>query len=151
MNDIASMFLLNFNDIVNRIDYARSAEARRYVGFYPPVDIIRKDNNWIIQIALAGFSRDDLTIEVENNTLIVKGAKTSKLDADPKLETIHKGISSKDFERRWELDEHMEVVGTTFEDGMLTIGITKNIPEAKKPKKIDIGFGKLKDLKLLVQ
>ncbi len=136
-NDIASLFLLDFQRMVDQIDYARSSEVRRYVGHYPPVDIVRKDNNWVIQMALAGYSEDELEITTEENTLIVKGAKAQ--NSDPKLEYIFKGISSKEFERRWQLDNDMEVVGTAFENGMLTIGITKIVPEAKKPKKLKIG------------
>ena len=136
-NDMASMFLLNFENLVNQIDYARSSEARRYIGNYPPVDIIRKDNNWVIQVALAGYSAEDIEVSTEENLLIVKGAKAQK--SDPKLDYIYKGISSREFERRWQLDQDMEVVGTAFENGMLTIGVTKIIPEAKKPKKLEIG------------
>lgn len=136
-NDVASLFLLNFENLVNQIEYARSSEARKFVGNYPPVDIVRKDNNWVIQIALAGYSVEDIEVTTEENTLIVKGAKPQK--SDPKLEYVYKGISSKEFERRWQLDQDMEVVGTAFENGMLTIGVTKNIPEAKKPKKLEIG------------
>lgn len=136
-NDVASLFLLNFENMINQIEYARSSEARRFIGSYPPVDIVRKDNNWVIQLALAGYSVDDIEVTTEENTLIVKGAKAQK--SDPKLEYVFKGISSKEFERRWQLDPDMEVVGTAFENGMLTIGVTKIVPEAKKPKKLEIG------------
>ena len=121
--------------MVNAIERARSSEVRKYIGNYPPVDILHKDNNWVINIALAGYSRDDIEISVENEHLIVKGNKTTKEE----LPYIYKGISSKEFDRRWQLDPDMEITYAEFENGMLSIGITKNIPEAKKPRKIEIG------------
>ncbi len=145
--DLANMFMLNFKDIVDQIDYARSSEVRKYVGHYPPVDIIRKDNNWVIQVALAGYNQKDIEVSTEDNTLIVKGNKANEID--PKFEYIAKGISAKAFERRWKLDPDMEIVGTSFVDGMLTIGITKIIPEAKKPRKLEINAAQSSLLKLI--
>ena len=130
MTDFARMFLLDFDRMAGLFDYARSKEALRFMGHYPPVDIQSKDNNWVIQIALAGYKEKDLTVTTENNQLIVKG----KVEDNNNANYIYKGISSKAFERRWQLDNDMEVVGVAFNDGMLSIGITKHIPETAKPK-----------------
>jgi molecular chaperone IbpA len=136
MNDVASMFLLNFQNLVDRMENARSTSIQKYVLF-PPSDIIRKGNNWIINIALAGYSAKDITVSVNDNQLIVSGVKQIK--NDDTIEYQYEGISKKAFERRWGLDPDMEVVGSSFENGLLTIGITKIVPESKKPKTITIG------------
>jgi len=137
-NDIAGLFLLDFQRLVNQIEHARSQEVKRFVGNYPPVDIIRKDDNWVIQIALAGYSPDDVEITTEDSQLIVKSAKQTD-DSESAYQYIHRGISKKAFERRWQLETDMEVVGAAFENGMLTIGVTRIVPEEKKPKSVPIG------------
>lgn len=138
-NDIAGLFLLDFQRIVNQIDHARSTEVRRYVGNYPPVNIIRKDDNWIIQLALAGYTESDVEITTEDMQLIVKTAKQTDENVDEGIQYIHRGISQRAFERRWQLEADMEVVGAAFENGMLTIGVSRIVPEAKKPKVVPIG------------
>jgi len=138
--DVAGLFMLDFQHIVNQLDRARSAEIRRFVSNYPPVDIIRKDDNWVIQIALAGFSAADVEITTDSNHLIVKSRKAKDEAEDPVVgEYLHRGISKRSFERRWQLGEHMEVIGAAFENGLLTIGITRNVPEKEAQKVIPIG------------
>ncbi len=138
-NDIAGLFMLDFQRMVNQIEHARSQEVRRYVGNYPPVNIIRKDDNWVIQLALAGYSQDDVEITTDNLQLIVKTAKHVDETEAKDLQYIHRGISQRAFERRWQLEADMEVVGAAFENGMLTIGVSRIVPEAKKPKVVPIG------------
>lgn len=138
-HDIASLFLLDFPRFVTQIEQARSPDIRRYVGNYPPVNIIKKDDNWIIQIALAGYSPEDVVITTENQQLIVKTAKQVDDTIPDGSEYIHRGISQRAFERRWQLESDMEIAGAAFENGMLTIGVTRVIPEKMKLKTIPIG------------
>lgn len=138
-NDIAGLFLLDFQRLVNQLDHARSQEVRRFVGNYPPVNIIRKDDNWIIQLALAGYTEKDVEITTEDLQLIVKTAKHIDETTPEGLQYIHRGISQRAFERRWQLESDMEVIGAAFENGMLTIGVKRIIPEEKKPKIVQIG------------
>lgn len=144
-NDIAGLFMLDFQRIADQIDRARSSDIRRFVGNYPPVNIIRKDNNWVIQLALAGYSQDDVEITTEDSQLIVKSAKQAD-DTDTSVQYTHRGISQRAFERRWQLESDMEVVGAAFENGLLTIGVSRIIPESKKPKIIPIGKSTSKSL-----
>jgi len=137
--DIAGLFMLDFQRIVNQIEHARSQEVRRFVGNYPPVNIIRKDDNWIIQIALAGYAEGDVEITTEDAQLIVKSVKQTDDSAAESIQYIHRGISQRAFERRWQLEADMEVVGAAFENGMLTIGVSRIVPEAKKSKVVPIG------------
>jgi molecular chaperone IbpA len=137
--DIAGLFLLDFPRFVTQIEHARSQEVRRFVGNYPPVNIIRKDDNWVIQIALAGYAPSDVEITTEDGHLIVKTAKHVDENVPEGVQYIHRGISQRAFERRWQLEADMEVIGAAFENGMLTIGVTRIIPEEKKPKTVPIG------------
>lgn len=141
--DLANLLYLNFNDIIERMNTARSAVTAQYVN-YPPVDVLKKGNYWLLNIALAGYQEKDISISTEGELLIVKGGKQDESD---KVEYVHRGISKKSFERRWVLDPDMEVIGVSFTDGMLSIGIVKVVPEAKKPKQLNINSGmSIKDM-----
>jgi molecular chaperone IbpA len=102
---------------------------------YPPYDIIRVDeDNYLLKLAAAGFSREDLEIVVNNGTLVITGEKT---EAD-EYKYLHKGIGMRKFTRTFALGEYMEVVSALMEDGVLHINVKREIPEEKKPKKITI-------------
>ncbi|WP_445371434.1 Hsp20 family protein [Methylomonas sp. HW2-6] len=103
---------------------------------YPAFDIeVVGDNQFAISLAVPGFSPDQLSIETENKVLTVKGEKPQ--DAE-KRRFLHQGIFSRNFERRFNLAEHTEVNGAHYRDGLLTVRLVKRIPEAMKPRRIEI-------------
>ncbi len=103
---------------------------------YPPYNIeVVKENNYAITIAAAGFKEAELDIQVENGVLTVKGKKEA--DGEPR-NYLHRGIASRSFERKFNLADHIEVVNADLADGLLTVYLVKEVPEAMKPKSISI-------------
>lgn len=104
---------------------------------YPPYNI-SKDNDDIYEItlAVAGFKKTDIDIELENGTLIITG-KSEVLDSDEK-EYLHKGIAERNFVRTFKLAEYVEVKKASLEDGILRVSLFRNIPDAMKPQSIEI-------------
>ena len=102
---------------------------------YPPYNVIKEDEDtYIVELALAGFDRSDLSVTVDNGNLIVKGEKEKKDD----VEFTHKGIATRSFTRSFALGEFMEVTKAEFENGMLSVTVERIVPEDKKPKSIKI-------------
>ena len=103
---------------------------------WPPYDIVKKgDDSYRIVVAVAGFSSDELTLTDRPNLLVVTGTKKDL----PKDETyLHKGIAEREFERRFELADHVKVAQATLVNGLLTIDLRREIPEALKPRRITI-------------
>lgn len=103
---------------------------------YPPFDLIREgEHDYRIEIAVAGFRRDEIEITSHQNVLIIRGAK-----AEEKSDKfIHRGIATRSFERRFALADHIHVTGAELADGMLAITLRREIPEAMKPRRIEIG------------
>jgi len=116
--------------MLDKIDSAENTNS------FPPYNIeVVDENRYRITLALAGFRLSDLEIEQESNLLKVAGQKGSD-----KVETkyLYQGIAKRNFERRFQLADHVEVTGARFEDGLLHIDLVREIPEAMKPKKIAI-------------
>ena len=112
---------------------------------YPPYNIERTgENAYRISMAVAGFGEDDLEIEAKENTLLVKGnqEKDEKSDAD----MLFRGIAARNFERRFQLADHVEVRNAHLENGLLHIDLVREIPEAMKARKIKIGAGGAKQI-----
>ena len=104
---------------------------------YPPYNISKlNDNNYIIEMALAGFNKDNIEIELANGELTVKSKKKDNLEKDVNL--IHQGISLRSFVRKFTLSDEIIVKNAEMKDGMLTVKLDKFIPENKKPKLISI-------------
>ena len=104
---------------------------------YPPYNIERTaEDAYRISMAVAGFSEDDLSIEAHRNVLTVKGEKTE--EQNEKAEYLHRGIASRAFERRFQLADHVEVIGAELKNGLLHIDLKRNIPEEMKPRRIPI-------------
>jgi molecular chaperone IbpA len=102
---------------------------------YPPFDLLRvDDNHYRISLAVAGFGSDEIDITAQQNQLIVTGKKAD----DDKAEYIHRGIANRSFERRFGLADHIKVTEADLKDGLLSIDLVREIPEAMKPKKISI-------------
>ncbi len=111
---------------------------------YPPYNIERTgENAYRVTMAVAGFGEDDLTIEVKENTLTVKGEKKSETE-EQENEFLYRGIASRAFERRFQLADHVEVKGANLVNGLLHVDLVREIPEAMKPRTVAIGNGKAK-------
>ena len=106
---------------------------------YPPFDLIKKgENDYCIQLAVAGFTRDEIDITAQQNVLLVSGRKSDETD-EKSGDFIYRGIANRSFERRFALADHIQVKGADLKDGLLSIELVREIPEAMKPRKIDIG------------
>jgi len=106
---------------------------------YPPFDLIKLgDNDFRIELAVAGFKPDELDITAQENVLIVSGRKKDESDENGSS-YIYRGIATRSFERRFALADHIQVRGADIKDGLLSIELVREIPEAMKPKKISIG------------
>lgn len=106
---------------------------------YPPYNIERVDENaYRITIAVAGFGEKDLSIEVKESSVTVRGEKAAE---EKKVEVLHQGIAARAFERRFQLADHMQVTGASLENGLLHVDLVREVPEAKKPRTIPIGSG----------
>ena len=106
---------------------------------YPPFDLIKTgDNDYRIQLAVAGFKPDEIDITAQQNVLIVTGRKNEETD-EKGADWIYRGIATRSFERRFGLADHIQVKGADLKDGLLLIELVREIPEAMKPKKINIG------------
>jgi len=104
---------------------------------YPPYNILkRSENSYEIQIAVTGFDRDEVSVEVDQNQLIVRAERTALEDAGTTY--IHRGLASRSFERTWALAEYVEVGEGRIKNGVLTIELTRIIPETMKPRSIKI-------------
>ena len=106
---------------------------------YPPFDLIKEgDNEYRIQLAVAGFKPDEIDITAQQNVLVVSGRKSDEAE-DKGTDFIYRGIANRSFERRFALADHIQVKGADLKDGLLLIDLVREIPEAMKPRKINIG------------
>ena len=109
---------------------------------YPPFDLIKLgDNDYRIELAVAGFKPEEIDITAQQNVLLVSGRKQEETDGDSSggNNYIYRGIATRSFERRFALADHIQVRGADMKDGLLSIELVREIPEAMKPKKINIG------------
>jgi len=105
---------------------------------YPPFDLIRLDENrYRIELAVAGFRREEIEITSQQNSLVVRGQKAEEDGST----YVHRGIANRSFERRFALADHIQVRGADLRDGMLSVDLEREIPEAMRPRRIDIGSG----------
>ena len=106
---------------------------------YPPFDLIRSgENEYRIELAVAGFRPDEIDITAQQNVLIVSGRKSEET-GDSSADYVYRGIANRSFERRFALADHIQVRGADMKNGLLAIELVREIPEAMKPRKIDIG------------
>jgi molecular chaperone IbpA len=124
-------FFIGFNRELSRLNTAHKTNSQSY----PPYDLLKLDEDtYKISLAIAGFSKDDINVSVDNGTLIIKGEIVEATDA----EVVHKGIAGRKFTRTFALGEYMEVTSAELKDGMLHVHVVRIIPEDKKPKSIMI-------------
>ena len=113
------------------------SNVSKTVSTFPPHNILKLDDNrYIVELAVAGFSRDEIDITVDDGNLVIKGEKEEK---DTGIQYLHKGIGTRSFTKTLRIADTVEVKGAEFKDGILKIGLENIIPEHKKPKKIEIG------------
>ena len=122
---------IGFDRLFNVLDEVqRTAEES-----FPPYNIERLDENrFQISVALAGFTPDEVTLTTEQNVLTLEGRKSEKEERA----FLHRGISARSFKRQFTLADHVEVKGARFENGLLIIDLVRDIPEAMKPRRIEI-------------
>lgn len=127
-------FFIGFDKVLNKLASANPSQTN-----YPPYNILKTDeNHYQLELAIAGFSRDDLDIEVKDGVLTIEGKKENSDDN----KYLHKGISTRAFRRSFTLSDTIIVNGADLVDGILTIELENVIPEEKKPRKIAIGGSK---------
>ena len=111
---------------------------------YPPYNIERTgENAYRITMAVAGFAESELSVEAKEHVLTIKGEKAEE---DTDREVLYRGIASRTFERRFQIAEHVRVEGASLENGLLHVDLVREIPEAMKPRKIEITSGGTKQI-----
>jgi len=114
---------------------------------FPPHNIIKLDDNkYVVELAVAGFGKDEIDIQVQENTLTIRGEKA---EGTPNLEYLHRGIGTRSFTKTITIADTIHVKGAEFKDGILRVGLENIIPEHKKPRKIEISsdYNALKEFK----
>ena len=133
MNVPRSLFI-GFEPILNELE--RIHTAGRIQDNYPPHNVVKVDDeNFIIEMAVAGFSQDDIHVEVKDGILLVRAEKAEK----DEREYAHKGISSRKFEKSFRLSEFVVIDGADLVDGILVVNARVEVPEERRPRKIEIG------------
>lgn len=123
---------VGFDRVFDLLDNASRVSP---VDNWPPYDITKTaDDEYRVTMAVAGFSQDELTVTQERNLLLVSGEKAANADT----QYLHRGIAGRSFQRRFELADHVRVVGANLANGLLTVDLKREIPEAYKARKIDI-------------
>jgi molecular chaperone IbpA len=134
---------VGFDRLFSLLDQVNGPEA---APTYPPYNIERTgETSYRITLAVAGFAESDLSIEVKENSLLVRGGKEAKQDDQPRNEVLYQGIAARAFERRFQLADHVQVTGASLQNGLLHIDLVREIPEAQKPRQIQIGGAKVVD------
>ena len=131
-------FSVGFDSIFEEFDRLLES-SERYNSNYPPYNIRRlNDNDYKIEVALAGYSKDDIELELKDNTLTVRNKTREKVVNDESNGVIHKGISTRQFERSFTISEDIKVKHAELKNGLLNIDLERIIPDEKKPRLIDI-------------
>jgi molecular chaperone IbpA len=128
--------VVGFDRLADLLDAATNESANGY----PPYNIERTDENaYRIDIAVAGFKSDELTIEVKENLLTVQGRKAAN---DEPRRFLHRGLAERGFERRFQLADYVVVSDAQLADGLLSVSLRRELPEALKPRKVEITTSK---------
>ncbi|MBB5577663.1 MULTISPECIES: Hsp20 family protein [Rhizobium] len=123
---------IGFDRMLNALEAASRTEM---VDNWPSYDIVKTtEDDYRIAMDVAGFSPDELTITQEQNMLLVSGQKTN----GEEVHYLHRGIASRSFQRRFELADHVKIVGAGLANGLLTVDLKREIPEEMKPREIEI-------------
>ena len=135
-------FFVGFDRIFDRVNTISKLTAAQQK--YPPYNIIKSgENSYLIELAVAGFKEEEIDIEIHDGVLTIRG-NISLGDSD--AEYIYKGIAARNFERKFTLADTVEVDSIDLNQGMLTVRLVNQIPEEKKPRKLQIGMQSTKQL-----
>jgi molecular chaperone IbpA len=138
--------VVGFDRLAGMIDQASRLDGSQG---YPPYNIERVDENaFAIEIAVAGFTEDDLEIETKEGLLTVAGKRGENEDGEGR-NYLHRGIAQRSFIRRYQLADHVIVTGANLQHGVLRIDLVRELPEEKKPRKIEIGAPAKSEPKLI--
>jgi molecular chaperone IbpA len=136
---------VGFDGLASMLDQVASFDEE--ADNYPPYNIERlTENEYRITMAVAGFGKEDVKIEVKENTLSIRGEKK---EADKERTFLHRGIASRAFERRFQLADHVEVRGADVKDGLLSVDLEREVPERLKSRTIEIGATAAKGTKTI--
>lgn len=141
--------LMDFDPFMNTIGYERMFDRLNRIAAdtvqpqkYPPYNIVKQsDDIFDIELAVAGFSEDDINITVTDGIISIEGSKVTKIDEKDTDKYIHRGIGTRSFTRKFSLSDTLEVKGAAMENGMLVIRLENIVPDHKKPKQIAIETG----------
>lgn len=138
--DLAPLYraTVGFDQIADMMDRVLTNDVPQ--STYPPYNIEKIDDDaWRISIAVAGFAEADLSVELREGALIIAAKKADEgADEGQERSYLHRGIATRAFERRFQLADHVRVTGATHADGMLHVDLTREVPEALKPRRIAI-------------
>ncbi len=128
---------LGFENMIREIEnFLETDTLKLPTTNFPPHNIIKAGENlYVIELALAGFLKDEIDIQVQESTLTIKGEKA---EGTPNVQYLHRGIATRSFTKTIKLADTIEVVGADFNNGILTISLKNIVPETKKPRKIQI-------------
>ena len=128
---------VGFDRMANLIDAASQSAASQ--NAYPPYNVAQlSEDSYRIELAVAGFSDEDFDIQTQDNVLTVTATKQSQDSANDEVNYLHRGIAERGFERRFQLADHVRVDGADLKNGLLTLSLIREVPEALKPRKISI-------------
>lgn len=133
---------VGFDRMANMIDNA-SAQAAKSGTSYPPYNVVRlSEDSYRIELAVAGFTAEDIEIETHEGALTISGGQTPKAENDA-AEYLHRGIAERGFERRFQLADHVRVSAADLSNGLLIISLIREVPDALRPQKIAINAAEL--------
>ena len=132
LNNSPIPYTIGFDRVFDQLD--EFIHHSKKLPSYPPYNIRKEGNNFTIEMALAGFSKDDIEVTVTEDILTISSSKEK-----PKKDEIYRGISDRKFTRNFSMADDIEVKSAELKDGLLTIKLERIIPEHKKPRKIKIG------------
>ena len=125
---------VGFDQLFNELERLVEGTHQPRNTSFPPHNIIKVDDNrYIVEMAVAGFGEDEVSVEIQDGTLVVKGEKSDKSE----INYVYRGIGTRSFTKSIRLNDTIEVRGAQFKDGILKIGLENVIPEHKKPRKIE--------------
>ena len=128
---------LGFERFFDDVERLLASDVAKVSSSFPPHNILKLDESrYVVELAVAGFSKDEIDITVDDGHLIIKG---NKEDKDTETNYLHKGIGLRSFTKTLKIADTVEVRGAEYKDGILKIGLENVIPENKKPRKIEIG------------
>ena len=133
-------YSVGFDSIFDEFDRMLESVDRGHINAnYPPYNIKKIDeNNYFIEVALAGFSKEDIDVELKDNTLAIKNKVKEKVIDNEINGVIHKGISTRQFERAFTIAEDIKIKDAELKNGLLSINLERIIPEEKKPRLIKV-------------